>query len=45
MFSNYVPSLINDPLSLFFADGHKNKENICGWLVSKHSSGRREAVF
>lgn len=29
----------------FFPDGHKNKENICGWLVSKHSSGRREAVF
>lgn len=32
-------------LSLFFLDGHKNKENICGRLVGQHGSGGCEAVF
>lgn len=39
-----LPSL-PPSLSLFFPDGHKNKENICGRLVGQHGSGRCEAVF
>lgn len=38
-----VTHLLLSPFLL--PDGHKNKENICGWLVGQHGSGRCEAVF